>query len=275
MFAPSVHRPAVRQYGSMTSRLAHLATLMILAAPVTSAEPATLRVFTTRAIATVLEQIGPQVELDTGCQLEVVVDIAIRLVRRIENGEHFDVLVASPEHVNRLAEEGKILRETRVDLARSGIGIEVRAGAPHPDISSVEAFKCALLGAESIAYLKEGQSGVYLAGLMDRLGLAEAIESKLTRPETDIVSELVAKGEVELGMVVVTQILTTHGVSLVGPLPAEIQKYITFAAGVSSTSSRRRSAERLLEILAGPVAAPVMRLQGMEPASVKELCPAQ
>src|SRR5438045_2249313 len=159
---------------------------------------AELKIFSTRAIATVLDKVGPEFERTTGHRLNVTSDIAIRMVRRIRDGEAFDFLVASPAQMDALIKEGKIIRESRTDLVRSGVGVEVRAGAPKPDITSVEAFKRALLNAKSIAYLREGQSGVYLAGMLERLGIAEAIKSKVTRPETDIVSELVAKGEIEL-----------------------------------------------------------------------------
>jgi molybdate transport system substrate-binding protein len=128
----------------------------------------------------------------------------------------------------------------------------------------VEKFKQALLDAKSIAYLKEGQSGVYLSGMLQRLGIADVIGPKVTRPETDMVSELVAKGDVELGMVVITQILTTPGVELVGPLPPEIQSYITFTAGISTRSGVRTAAGELMSFLTGPAAVRVMTLQGMQ-----------
>src|SRR5215467_5740399 len=115
-----------------------------------------------------------------------------------------------------------------------------------------------------IGYLPAG-SGAYLAGLLERLGIADAIKAKVTRPETDIVSEMVAKGELEIGMVVITQILTTPGVDFVGPLPPELQHYIEFIAGVSANSKARPAAMELLRFLKGPVAIPVIRSQGMEP----------
>jgi molybdate transport system substrate-binding protein len=229
--------------------------------------PATIKVLTTRAIATVLDKAGAEFEQNTGYNLEVTRDIAIRMVRRIQTGETFDLLVASPEQIAFLVKEGKIIAETRTKLARSGIGIEVRAGTPKPDISTVEAFKRALLSAKSIAYLKEGQSGIYLDSLIKRLRLAEAIKPKVVRPDTDIVSELVAKGEVELGLVVITQIMTTKGVELVGPLPPEVQSYIVFAAGVSTNSKAPGAAKELMKFLTGPRAISVMRAQGMEPWS--------
>jgi molybdate transport system substrate-binding protein len=230
------------------------------------AAAAEIKIFSTRAIATVLEKVGPEFERTTGHRLNVTTDIAIRMVRRIQAGEPFDVLVAAPGQIDGLIKEGKIIPETRTNLTRSGIGVQVRAGTPKPDISSVESFKRALLNAKSIAYLKEGQSGVYLAGMLERLEIDEAIKSKVTRPETDIVSELVARGEIELGMVVITQIMTTPGVELVGPLPPEIQSYITFTGGVSTASREGNAARELIGFLTGPVALPVIRAQGMEPA---------
>jgi molybdate transport system substrate-binding protein len=226
---------------------------------------AEIKIFTTRSIATVLDKVGTEFERSSGHRLSIVTDIAIRMVRRIEAGEPFDFLVASPGQMDKLIRDGKIVPETRTNLARSGIGVQVRAGAPKPDIASVEAFKRALLNAKSIAYLKEGQSGVYIHGMLERLGIAEAIRPKVIRPETDTVSELVAKGEVELGMVVITQILTTPGVELVGPLPPELQSYIAFVGGISVNSKTPEAARDLLKFLTGPIATPVFKAQGMEP----------
>ena len=224
-----------------------------------------LRVFTTRSIATVLEKIGADFERRTGRKLAVTTDVAVRMVRRINDGEQFDFLVAAPAHIDELIKAGKIIPETRTDLAHSGIGVAVRAGAPKPDVSSVDTFKRALLAAQSVAYLQEGQSGLYVAGMLERLGIAETIRSKVTLPETDIVSELVSRGEIELGIVVITQILTTDGVALAGPLPSEIQSYVTFTAGISANSKSIDAAKELLEVLKSPAAIGVMRAQGMVP----------
>jgi molybdate transport system substrate-binding protein len=224
-----------------------------------------LRVLTTRSIATVLEKIGADFERRSGRTLSISTDVAIRMVRRVHAGEPFDVLVAAPAQIDELIRGAKIILDTRTDLARSGIGVAVRAGAPTPDVSSVEAFTRALIAARSIAYLKEGQSGVYVAGVLERLGVADTIRSKLTLPETDIVSELVARGDVELGIVVITQILTTPGVALAGPLPPEIQAHITFVGGISAESKFIDAAKDLMAFLKSPAAISVMRSQGMEP----------
>jgi molybdate transport system substrate-binding protein len=239
-----------------------LTVLLAQASPVAAAE---IKIWTARALATVLAEVGPQFESATGHKLVVFSGLPPEFASRANAGEPFDIMITGSAPLDRFINEGRIIAATRTDVARSGIGVEVRAGARKPDISSVEAFKRALLEAKSIAYLRVG-SGLYLAGLLERLGVAEAIKSKVTRPESDIVSELVAKGEVELGMVVITQILTTPGVELVGPLPPEIQSYVAFTAGISASSRALEAARDLIKFLTGPVAAPVIKAQGMEPA---------
>ncbi|HKA79345.1 MAG TPA: substrate-binding domain-containing protein [Xanthobacteraceae bacterium] len=228
---------------------------------VAAADAAEVRVFTARAIATVLEKIGPDFERTTGHKLDVVSGFGPVFVRQINAGEPFDVFVSTPQTIDALFTDGKLLADSRANLVRSGVGVEVRAGAPKPDIGSVEAFKQALLKAKSIGYLPVG--GV--PQLMERLGIADAIKSKVTVPTTDIVSELVAKGELELGVVVMTQILTTPGVELVGPLPPEIQFYTVFVGGVSANSKAPDAARALMKFLTGPAAVPVIKAQGMEP----------
>ncbi len=239
-----------------------LTVLLAQASPVAATE---IKIWTARALATVLAEVGPQFESTTGHKLVVFSGLPPEFASRADAGEPFDIMITGSLPLDRFIKEGRIIAATRTDVARSGIGVEVRAGARKPDISSVEAFKRALLEAKSIAYLRVG-SGIYLAGLLERLGVAETIKSKVTRPESDIVSELVAKGEVELGMVVITQILTTPGVELVGPLPPEIQSYVAFTAGVSASSRAPEAGRDLIKFLTGPVAAPVIKAQGMEPA---------
>jgi len=224
-----------------------------------------IHVWTARALATVLAEIGPQFERVTGHRLNVYSGLPVDFEKRASAGDPLDVLVSGSSPVDRWIREGKLVAETRTDIARSGIGVEVRAGARKPDISSVDAFKRALLDAKSIAYLRVG-SGIYLHGLLERLGIAQAVKSKVTRPESDIVSERVAKGEVELGMVVITQILTTPGLELVGPLPPEIQSYVVFTGAVGTNSRAPGVAKQLLKFLTGPTAIPIFRAQGMEPA---------
>ena len=248
----------------MTNRCANFAAigvaLFVAVARVTAVDAAEVKVFTARAIATVLAKIGPEFERTTGHKLNVISGFGPVFLRQINAGESFDVFVSTPAGMETLFKDGKLIADTRTNLARAGTGVEVRAGAPKPDIGSVEAFKRALLNAKSIGYLRV--AGV--PQLVERLGIADAIKSKVTIPDRDIVSEQVAKGELELGIMVITQILTTPGVELVGPLPPEIQLYIDFAAGVSTRAKAPDAAKALIKFLTGPTAIPVIKSQGME-----------
>jgi molybdate transport system substrate-binding protein len=232
-------------------------------ATVTTADCAELKIWTSRAIATVLDVVGPQFERATGNKLNVVSGFSPEFVKRINAGEPFDILAAPPPVLDNLIKAGKLSADTRTLLVSSDVGVEVRAGAPKPDIGTVSAFKQALLNAKSITYLPV--PGV--PQMLQRLGIADAIRSKSTVPDTDIASELVAKGEVELGIVIITQILTTPGVELVGPLPAEIKVTTTFGGAVSMSSNAPEAARALLQFLRSEEVVKVIRKQGMEPAS--------
>jgi molybdate transport system substrate-binding protein len=224
-----------------------------------------IRIFTARAIATVLAVVGCDFERTSRQRLNITTGTAAALVRRINAGEPFDLFFGASDFVDALIEDARIIPSTRTLVAGSEIGMEVRAGAPKPDISSVDAFKRTLIQAKSIAYLKEGASGIYVARLLDRLGIANAIEAKVSRLETDTVSDLVAKGEIELGMVVTTQILTTPGVALVGALPPELQSTILFAGALSADTNNPDAARKLLRLLATPAVIAIFKSQGMKP----------
>jgi molybdate transport system substrate-binding protein len=227
-----------------------------------SADASEIKVFTSRAIATVLEKIGPEFERTSGHKLNVVTGFSPIFVKQINAGEPFDIVVSPPSTLDGLIKGGHVIADSRTNLVRSGFGVAVRSGAPKPDLGSLEAFKRALLGAKSIGYIQT--AGV--PQLIERLGMTDTLKPKTTIPGTDTIAELVAKGEIELGVIVITQILTTPGIGLAGPLPQEIQYYITFAAGVSAKSKDPEAARALIRFLTGPAAEPVIREQGMEPA---------
>jgi molybdate transport system substrate-binding protein len=240
--------------------LGSLASLASIA-PASAAE---IKIMAPRAIWTVLQEAGPDFERASGHKLNVSVDLAAVVVKRVNDGEEFDIAVASPAQIDGLVKAGKLIADTRTDLTRSGIGVEVRKGAPKPDISTAEAFKKAMLNAKSVGYLKVGTSGQMVAAMLQRIGLTDAIKDKVVLPEDDVVSEMVAEGKVEIGMVNISQILTTRGVDLVGPLPPELQSYIVFSGGVSAKSKAPDAARELIKFLKGP-AVPVIKAQGMEP----------
>src|SRR5262245_59038544 len=229
---------------AMMSRAVASVVVCVLFACVShgAARSAELKIFASRAIWTVLAEIGPEFEKNSGHKLDVITGLSSEFVRRINAGEMFDVIAAPPAALDGLIGSGKVAADSKTNLARSAYGVVVRAGAPKPDVSSVEAFKRALLNAKSITYLPV--PGV--PQLIERLGLKESIASKVTIPNTDISSELVAKGEIELAIVAITQAFTTPGVELAGPLPAEIQVHTSFGGAVSVTSKAPDASRDLL-----------------------------
>jgi len=157
---------------------------------------------------------------------------------------------------------------TRADLAKVGVGVVVKSDAPLPDISTDEAFKRALLSAKSVAYIDPkagGSSGIYVDGLLKRLGIADAIQAKAVLVQGGAVADHVADGEAEIGVHQISEILPVAGVTLVGPLPADIQNYTTYAAGVGAAAKDVAAAKDFVRFLSGSHALPIIKAKGMEP----------
>jgi len=241
---------------------AAVAVVMVLGGVADGAE---LRIFGSRVTKMVIAEIGPQFEQATGYKPVVVTDVAAVMKRRIEQGEAFDLAVLVDFQTDDLIKAGKLVAATRVDVMKAGIGVAVRRGAPKPDIGTIDAFKQTLLAAKSLTYLKEGASTRHLARVFDQLGIAEALRPKTTQPMTESVSEMVADGEVELGIIVIPNILSVPGADLVGPLPPELQSYIVFTAAVSAQSANQQAAKALIKLLTSPSTVDVIRTKGMEP----------
>ena len=164
-------------------------------------------------------------------------------------------------------QKAKIAVGSRVDLAKVGIGVAVKEGAALPDIGTVDALKRTLLDAKSVAYIDPksgGSSGIYFDGLLDRLGIADQVRPKAKLKQGGYVAELVASGEAEVAVHQISEIVPVKGVTLVGPLPAEIQNTTIYAAGISATAKDATAAKALIDHLAGPAAAPVLKAKGME-----------
>ena len=227
----------------------------------TVATAAELKIFASRAIATVLAKIGPDFEKATGHRLSVTTGLSSEFVERIKANEAFDVIAVPPLLLDNLIKSDKVAADSKTIVLRSANGVLVRAGAPKPDVSTVEALKRALLKAKSITYLPVPGA----PQLIERLGLKDAIAAKVTIPKSDISAELVAKGDVELAIIAITQAYTVPGVALAGPLPPEVQYYTTFGGAVSTSSQSPDAARAVLKLLKSPSAIPVIKEQGMEP----------
>jgi molybdate transport system substrate-binding protein len=208
----------------------------------------------------------PAFEKETGHKAVVDNDTAGGLAKRIEGGEAFDLAIITPGVIRDLVGKGKIAGNG-TSVARVGVGVVVKEGAPLPDVSSVDAFKKALIAAKTVAYIDPasgGSSGIYLTGLFDKLGIAADIKPKAKLKQGGYVADLIANGEAELGLHQISEILPVKGVKLVGPLPAEIQNYTTYAAAVGKDAKQPDGAAAMLKLLAGSAAEPVLKARGME-----------
>jgi molybdate transport system substrate-binding protein len=186
--------------------------------------------------------------------------------RRMEAGETFDLVIMPGAFIDELIKLGKVVAGSRADLAKSGIGVAVRAGASKPDISSADALKRALLAAKSIAY-STSASGIYLADLFQRMGIADELKPKIKQsPPGMPVGETVARGEAEIGFQQVSELLPVRGIEYLGPLPSEIQHFTIFSAGRHVGSKEPEAAKALIDFIKAPSAAPTIRKSGMEPA---------
>jgi len=231
---------------------------------------AEVKILTAGAFKQVVLELVPDYEKQTGNKVVVDNDTAGALKKRIEGGEAFDVAVITPGVVDELAGAGKIAAGSRVNVASVGVGVVVKDGAPKPDVSTVEAFKRALLAAKSVAYIDPasgGSSGLYIDKLLDRLGIADQIRPKAKLKKGGHVADLIVSGEAEIGLHQISEIVPVKGAALVGPLPKEIQNTTTYAAGLSASTKNKDAAQALIRIFSGPAAAAVLKSKGMDPAS--------
>lgn len=228
-----------------------------------------IKIFCTQGLTGVMTKLGPQFERESGNKLIVTYGPTGGLVARVNRGEVFDVAIVSNTALAELAKQGKVVDQSRTDIARAGIGVAIRKGATRPDISSVEAFKKALLNAKSIAYTNPadgGLSGVYTAELIKKLGITEEVapKTKLARGGTSS-GLLVASGKAEMAIQMTSDLIPVPGIEVVGPLPAAIQNYSVLSAGVSASAAEPMAAKRLIIFLTSPVVTPALRETGLEP----------
>ena len=226
-----------------------------------------IKILTAGAFKPVVMALVPEFERQTGHKLTVENDTAGALVRRIGNGEAFDVVVLTPDGMAPLTGNGKVDAGTSARLARVGIGVAVKRGAPMPDIGTVAAFQQALLAARAVAYIDPaagGSSGIYLAGLFEKMGIAAQLKPKSVLVPGGLVAQRVVNGEADLALHQISEILAVPGAALVGPIPAEIQNYTVYVGGVSTAAQDGPAAQAFLALLGSARAREVLREKGME-----------
>jgi molybdate transport system substrate-binding protein len=230
-----------------------------------AAGAAEIKVLSTQATEQSYRELVPCFERATGHKVTTIFTGTLDADKRLAAGETYDLLIMSQPSIEEHINDGKLAADSRVDIAKSGVGIGVKSGAKKPDIGSTEALKKTLLAAKSIGY-STGPSGNYVIALFQRLGIAEQIKPKLKQTPTSVfVGSIIANGEVELGFQQISEISHFGGVDYVGPLPADVQEYTTFSSGIVSGARQAEAAKALVKFLTAPEAAPAFKNRGMEP----------
>ena len=244
------------------NRLITVLVFLTLAAPVRAAE---INVLCSNGLKAVVDDLAPAFEKKTGHKLVLKFEPSTQIQKRIEAGEAFDLAVMTTPLIDQEIKAGRLTADSRAIIARSGLGLSVRAGSKKPDIKTVESFKQALLNAKSITYATAGASAAPFEALVDKLGVAPQVKPKYNlRPTASQVGEVVADGTVEIGVAPVSEILPVKGVDLVGPFPSELQSYVVMTAGISSKAKEKAAAKALVDFLMSPANSGVIKAKGME-----------
>ena len=244
-----------------------LTAVIAIAALMTTASirAAELKVLASNGVKEALNELAPAFERATGHKLAIAFGLAAALKRQIEAGEAFDLAILPAAAIDDLIKQGKMDAGARAPIASSGVGIGIMKGARRPDIRTPRALKRTLLAADSITWAKEGQSGIYFAGLLERIGIAEQMKPKIVHATSGVeVGQLLAGGEVQLGIILVNELMAAPGVEVLGPLPPELQKYTVFHAGVGVGSKDSSAAKALIKFLTTPAAGAVFKSKGQE-----------
>jgi molybdate transport system substrate-binding protein len=240
--------------------------LLFLFAEEPTAQAAEVKIFAGPGFKSALTQLTPEFTKATGHTIVATYDSEGGLTKRIMAGDNFDVLLIGTSTVDQLSKEGKIVAATRKDVARTGVAVAVRKGSPKPDIGSVAAFKDALLKTKSIAYIGTGHSGEYFAAMLERLGVADQVKSKLKSLPPAQITKATANGETEWSVWVTPGILADPSVDLVGTLPPELQDYVSLTAGLSAAAANAEGGKALIAFLTSAQAIPTIKAKGWQPA---------
>jgi molybdate transport system substrate-binding protein len=259
-------RKATKLAASAAVALAISAGFILLFAQKTPAQGAELVAVVSDGMKPSVEELVPQMEHLIGRKLSTQFNSSKNIKAKIESGEPFDVAILTSDIIDDLIKQGKIAAGTRAEIARTGMGVGVRAGAPKPDVSTPEALKRTLLGAKSITFNPSGASATHVHDIFDHLGIADTVKSKLMldaepgRPQMNV-----ADGKADIVITLIPEIKFFKGVELAGPVPAELQSYISFGAGVASNTKSADAAKALIKFITSPAAGPVLKSKALEP----------
>ena len=232
----------------------------------TPAQKADVRVFTSDGMKPAVEALVPQIEHSIGRKLAPHFDASKTLRDKILGGAPFDVAILTSDVIDELVKQGKIAPTSRTDIARTGMGVGIRAGATKPDISNAEALKRTLLKAKSVTFNPSGASAAHINAMFAQLGIAEAMKLKLLLdPVAGAPQRHVAEGKAELVITLIPEIKFFPGVELAGPLPGDFQSYINFSAGIAANSHNADAAKALIKYITSPAAAPTLKANAVEP----------
>lgn len=224
-----------------------------------------IKVLCSNSSHAVMKELAPAFERASGYKVAINYETATQALKSICDGATADAIILNAPSIGELTKQGRIAPGSSRTLARCGVGIAVRAGAPKPDIGSVEAFKRALLDARSIAFTEAGASGIHFSGLIERLGIAAQVKAKARTRPGGLIGELVANGEAELAVQQIPELMAVAGIELVGPLPQELQSITTVTAAVFADARQPDAARAFLAFLSTPAAARVFKANGLEP----------
>lgn len=225
-----------------------------------------VRVFSTLALMGAIRGLAERYEADSGVKIDVEFAPTLALLKRLDGGETADVLILTREALADLACKEQVAADSCVDLARSYVGIAVKAGARHPDISSVAALRETLLNARCVGYSRLGASGIYFAKLIEQMEIAPQINARAKVIQAGLTAELLPTGEAELAVQQISELKLVSGIEVVGPIPVELQQNpAVFSAGRMAASRRGEQADELLKFLKSPSVAPALRESGLEP----------
>jgi molybdate transport system substrate-binding protein len=224
-----------------------------------------VRLLSTLALKGAVHGLAARYEAAGGAHIDADFAPTLALLDRLRGGEGADVVILTREGLSELVHEGRVVAESCVDLARSYVGLAVTAGAVHPDIATEPALRAALLGARAVAYSRIGASGILFAQLIERLGIAAAINARAVIIPSGFTAERLVSGEADVAVQQISELKQVGGIEVVGPIPHQLQTPAVFSAGRMAASESADRADRLLHYLASPEVAPVLRDCGLEP----------